>query len=109
MSPPFSTRSISRETSTTTRATTAISTRTTTPKQSSQRRSARRTLAAATAWSLLAFGGLYTWTLVPLLMLAGVALIQTRPRVGGGRTRVLDLALVACLAAVALQIVPVNG
>jgi O-antigen ligase len=59
-------------------------------------------------WILFAFGGAYTWTLVPLvaggLLLAAVA----RPPIFGTGTRLLDGALVACVAIAAGQLIPLS-
>jgi hypothetical protein len=91
-------------TSSTIRATTATSTRTTTPRplSSQQTAAARRESRPASAWLLLgiaawavfAFGGTYQWTTVPLLLAIG------------GLVRVLDAAIIVCLAVAALQLIP---
>jgi O-antigen ligase len=59
-------------------------------------------------WILFAFAGFYTWTIVPLAI--GVALLaaRQRPRVLRLPYTILDLALIACLAVVALQLVPLR-
>ncbi|PYR28767.1 MAG: hypothetical protein DMF98_01885, partial [Acidobacteria bacterium] len=64
-------------------------------------------LLAITGGTLFAFGGTPRWTTVPLA--AGVALLvlATRPRVAtSSGTRFVDIALIAALAAIALQLVP---
>jgi len=59
---------------------------------------------AALAWSLFAFGAVYPWAAPPLLLLALAAAWQARawpdPR------RLTDAALIAVIAAIALQLVP---
>jgi O-Antigen ligase len=64
-------------------------------------------LLAITGGTLFAFGGTPRWTTVPLA--AGVALLvlAARPRVATSSvTRFLDISLLAALAAIALQLVP---
>jgi O-antigen ligase len=60
---------------------------------------------AAVAWTLLALGGLSTWSLVPLGLVLAAGLIVVRPRILG-RPALLDITLIGTLAAVVLQIVP---
>src|SRR5207247_199359 len=65
-----------------------------------------RVLVALAAWSVFAFAGAYPWTTIPLL--AGVAALAfvERPRVARRPFGVLDVALAACVAAVAIQLTP---
>ena len=58
------------------------------------------------AWSLLVFGGVYLWALIPATLAAIVMLVAARPSIPGDDFRVLDLALLTCLAVVAIQLVP---
>ena len=60
--------------------------------------------AAALAWSLLAFGAVYPWTAPPLLALCAAAMLLARatPRISDP----IDLAFLAVLAVIALQLVP---
>jgi O-antigen ligase len=57
---------------------------------------------------LVAFAGAYQWTTVPFC--AGVALLCTieRPEIGRGPARLLDSLLIACLAIMALQLIPLS-
>jgi O-antigen ligase len=58
------------------------------------------------AWILFAFAGFEVWTLVPLATGVAILVVVERPRVATGANTILDLALIACLAVVALQMVP---
>jgi len=60
----------------------------------------------ATAWTLFAFAGIYRWTTVPLMASVLILTRLVRPRIATRANRALDLALIAALAAVALQLVP---
>jgi O-antigen ligase len=62
---------------------------------------------AAIAWTLFAFGGLYSWTLVPLAIFVVLGLLTIRPRVFGAGWA-LDMALLLSLLAVAAQLVPLS-
>ena len=58
-------------------------------------------------WSLFAVGGVYVWAGVPLMVAAAVLLVVSPPRPGrSSASRWLDAALLACVAAVAIQLVP---
>jgi hypothetical protein len=62
---------------------------------------------ALVAWSLLAFGGVYPWAALPIVIGAALLAFVTPPRFGGSSTlRQLDGALLVCLAATAFQLVP---
>ena len=62
------------------------------------------------AWSIFAVGGVYVWAGAPLLAGAVVLAVVARPRVAGSsETRLLDLALLIGLLAIAVQIVPLPG
>ncbi len=67
-----------------------------------------QTLNGLMAWSLLAFGAVYVWALVPVTAAAIVLLVATRPPVlrEGNNFRLLDRALVATLGVIAFQLVP---
>src|SRR5262245_52009905 len=69
-------------------------------------RAAAATLSVAAAWSLFAFGGAYSWTTVPLIALSLVLAATVRPGIGAASTRWLDFALLGCLIAAGLQLVP---
>ena len=58
------------------------------------------------ASTLAAFAGAYLWAVIPLAATMLGLLIVIRPAIGGARQRGFDLALGACLAVVALQVVP---
>ena len=64
-------------------------------------------LVALVGWTLFAFAGAYRWTLVPLF--AGVVGLaaMARPRIASPPHTTIDLGLIACLAAIGSQIVPV--
>ena len=53
------------------------------------------------------FGGAYVWTEIPILAAAVALAALVRPRIAARGTRTVDLALCACLAIVALQLLPV--
>jgi O-antigen ligase len=57
-------------------------------------------------WTLVAFGGVYTWTLPPAALAIAAAAILLRPRIFTPTTRVLDTLLVLCVAGALLQLVP---
>jgi O-antigen ligase len=63
-------------------------------------------LQALIAWSLFAFGGTYTWTEWPIVGGAVLVTVLMRPRVFGPGQRLLDGALIASLAVVGLQLIP---
>lgn len=63
-------------------------------------------LNALLAWSLLAFGGMYLWALVPASLAALLLLAASRPPILRDAQRSLDLALILSLAVVAFQLVP---
>ncbi len=63
-------------------------------------------LLALVAWTLFAFAGAYRWTLVPTALLALALAVAARPPLLAAGRRTLDGALLACLAGVALQMVP---
>lgn len=70
-----------------------------------------RVAAAALAWQLLAaaavFGGVYFWSVAVMTATAVALAVAVRPRISpSGSARVLDLALIALLATVLLQILP---
>ena len=59
------------------------------------------------AWSVFAFGGVYRWAGAPLVGAGGLLVALARPRIGYSRdTRLLDGAVLAILAAVAVQLLP---
>ena len=57
-------------------------------------------------WTLFAFGGTYRWTTIPFLIGAVSLAIVERPRPARRPYRVIDLSLIACLAVVTLQLIP---
>jgi putative inorganic carbon (HCO3(-)) transporter len=57
-------------------------------------------------WTLFAFAGAYRWTTIPLIAGAILLTLIVRPAIGRRTAAVFDLALAACLAGVALQLVP---
>ncbi len=64
-------------------------------------------LAAMLAWSIFAVGGVYRWAGVPLIASAIVLSALARPPIAASsETRVLDRALLGCVAVAALQCVP---
>lgn len=69
-------------------------------------RAALRVLQGLVAWSLVAFGGAYPWTTWPIVAGAAWLAVRVRPSLLSRTTRALDAALLAALAAVALQLVP---
>jgi len=71
-----------------------------------ERRRHGRLIVLTASWTLFAFAGIYRWTTIPLAFGTLVVARLVRPRIGSGANRTLDLALVAVLAAVALQLVP---
>jgi O-antigen ligase len=58
-------------------------------------------------WTLFAFAGAYTWTLIPAAAAVAAAAFQTRPRIATPHRRVLDIALLCCLAWGLLQLIPI--
>jgi O-antigen ligase len=62
---------------------------------------------ALTAWSLFAFGGVYTWTAIPIVAGTLVLASQTRPRLFEAGFGWLDAALCVVLLIAALQLIPV--
>src|SRR5262249_6805367 len=91
---------------TTIRGTTATSTRTTTPKPRPERARGGRMLVALIVWSLFAFGGAYTWTIIPIVAGAVALAALVRPPVVASETRGLDVAIGLCLLIPCLQLVP---
>jgi putative inorganic carbon (hco3(-)) transporter len=61
-------------------------------------------VAAALAWSVLAFGAVYPWAAPPLLALAAAALLLSRA--APAPRSLIDGAALAALAVIALQLVP---
>jgi O-antigen ligase len=61
---------------------------------------------AALVWVLLVLAGIYTVTLVPAAILLAIGAALVTPRVAREPTRALDLAVIACVAFVLLQAVP---
>jgi O-antigen ligase len=60
--------------------------------------------------ALVALGGAYSWSTLPLLAAAAFAFLVSGARVATDReTRVLDVALVALLAGMTLQLVPLSS
>lgn len=70
-------------------------------------------LALLLAWTLFAFGGVYTWTFLPSLIASAIGALfalsrrSTWPETSG--TRLLDAALAGVLVAAAFQLVPLPG
>jgi O-antigen ligase len=60
------------------------------------------------AWILFAFAGFEPWTIAPLALGVLVLALLQRPRILASPYTLLDLALIVCLAGVALQIVPLT-
>ena len=58
---------------------------------------------------LVAFAGVYRWTTVPFCAGAALLCALERPAIGRKPGRVLDWALLACLAVVAAQLIPLPG
>lgn len=58
------------------------------------------------AWSLLAFGGVYLWALVPLVLASLVGLVISRPDLGSHGDRLVDVAIIAALVVIGVQLVP---
>ncbi len=63
-------------------------------------------LIATLGWSLFAFGAVYTWALVPVIIAALVACWLARPVIAARGERWLDGSLLAMLAAAGLQLIP---
>lgn len=62
---------------------------------------------ALVTWSLVAFGGVYPWAALPIVIGAALFAFVTPPRFGGSvALRLLDAALLVLLAAAAFQLVP---
>lgn len=62
---------------------------------------------ALVVWSLLAVGSVYAWGAIPVALASAAIALWTRPRFGGSTApRWLDGALLALLAATALQLLP---
>ena len=62
---------------------------------------------AILAWTLLAFGGVYAWTLLPTCAGVAVVAMLARPRpVARAADRALDVGILAVIAAVSLQAIP---
>jgi O-antigen ligase len=64
------------------------------------------TLVVLAGWTLFAFAGFYPWTTIPLMAGALALAALERPKLVTAGTRVLDLALLAALGGMALQLVP---
>jgi O-antigen ligase len=60
------------------------------------------------AWILFAFAGFEPWTIAPLALGVAVLALLQRPRIIAPPFTVLDAALIACLAGVALQLMPLT-
>jgi hypothetical protein len=60
---------------------------------------------ALAAWTLFAFAGAELWTILPLFIGAVILTIAVRPSIGRG-SRLLDVALAACLIVLVFQLVP---
>ena len=71
-----------------------------------RRRARVAALAAIAAWTLFAFGGAYLWTIFPLVLGSLALALIVQPSIAPRGFRVLDAAIVACLLAACLQIVP---
>jgi len=63
-------------------------------------------LLAIAGGALFAFAGAPPWTNVPLAVGVALLVLVTRPRIAARGTRFVDIALIAALAATALQLVP---
>lgn len=63
-------------------------------------------LAALIGWTLFAFAGAYRWTVVPAMAGVCVLVVLVRPRILSTPHRAVDRILVALLAAIGLQLVP---
>ncbi|MCR4375969.1 MAG: O-antigen ligase family protein [Acidobacteria bacterium] len=70
-------------------------------------------LALLLAWTLFAFGGVYTWTFLPALIASAIGALFAFSRRSAwpapSGTRLLDAALAGVLAAAAFQLVPLPG
>jgi hypothetical protein len=64
-------------------------------------------LLATAGGTLFAFGGAPRWTTIPLATGVVLLLALTRPRIAATGTRLLDSSLIAVLAAILLQLIPV--
>jgi O-antigen ligase len=62
---------------------------------------------AIAAWALFALAGAHTWALVPIVVAAVALAIVVRPSIES--VSAMDAALIACLAIVALQLLPLPG
>jgi O-antigen ligase len=63
-------------------------------------------LLAITGGALFAFAGAPPWTNIPLAVGVALLVLAARPRIAATGTRFVDMALIAALAAIALQLVP---
>jgi len=63
-------------------------------------------LLCTAAWTLFAFAGIYRWTTIPLAIGVGLLACLVPPRVAPRGARVLDLALLAAVVAIAVQLIP---
>ena len=70
------------------------------------RLAARVLLLLTAAWALFAFAGIYRWTVAPLALCVAVLAIVVPPRIARAGTRLTDFALVAAVAAIAIQLIP---
>jgi O-antigen ligase len=77
-------------------------------KQSTNQDARSRAIVLLAAWILFAFAGFDTWTLVPLTIGVAVLALLQRPSIAAAPNTILDLALISCLAVVALQLVPLT-
>jgi O-antigen ligase len=59
-------------------------------------------------WVLFAFAGAYRWTVVPFIAGSALVALSVRPAIFRARDRLLDLALVGCLAVTAAQLIPIS-
>jgi len=70
-------------------------------------------LALLLAWTLFAFGGVYSWAFVPSLVMSVIGILfsvsQRASSPAPRGTRLLDVALLVMLAAAAFQLVPLPG
>jgi O-antigen ligase len=60
-------------------------------------------------WSLVALAGAYPITAIPLWIGAGLLTCVERPALAAPRARLLDIALIALLAGIVLQLVPIGA
>jgi len=58
------------------------------------------------AWTLFAFAGIYRWTTVPLALGVAGLVVLVPPRIASRGARLGDLALIAAVGAIAVQLIP---